>query len=207
MSPQIWWYVARAAGVIAWLLLTASVLWGILLSAKVVDRLRPAWILDLHRWLAGLTVGFVVVHLGALVADTYIHFDLVDLAIPFVADWKPIPVALGVLATWLLVIVELTSLAMKRLPRRTWHRIHLASYLTFFLASLHGTLAGSDATNPLYQVTSILAVVAVVFATLFRIITRRRRPTPGPASWPDSRDEPRPVSPPPAPRPLEPTGC
>ncbi|MDH5237358.1 MAG: ferric reductase-like transmembrane domain-containing protein, partial [Acidimicrobiia bacterium] len=160
MSPQIWWYVARAAGVIAWLLLTASVLWGILLPAKVVDRLRPAWILDLHRWLAGLTVGFVVVHLGALVADTYIHFDLVDLAIPFVADWKPIPVALGVLATWLLVIVELTSLAMKRLPRRTWHRIHLASYLTFFLASLHGTLAGTDAANPLYQVTSILAVVA-----------------------------------------------
>ncbi len=199
MSTQIWWYVARASGIVGWLLLSASVLWGILLPAKLSDRQRPAWILDLHRWLAGLTIGFVGLHLATLVADSYLHFGLADLTVPFASDWKPIPVALGVIAAWLLVIVQVTSLAMKRLPRRVWHRIHLASYATFFLTSLHGTLAGTDATNPLYQVTSLAALAAVIFSTLYRILTRRRprrtaagRPT-APAPTPTPTPERVPV--------------
>ncbi len=190
MSPQIWWYLARASGVVGWLLLTASVLWGILIPAKLTKKQRPAWMLDLHRGLAGLTIGFVAIHLVALVADSYVEFSVVDLVVPFVSDWKPIPVALGVLAAWLLVIVQATSLAMKHLPRRTWHRIHMASYLTFFLTSLHGTFAGTDATNPLYQATSLAALTAVIFATMFRILTRRR-PRPEPASTGSSDQRPR----------------
>ena len=185
MSAQIWWYVARASGIVGWLLLTASVLWGILIPAKLSTRQRPAWMLDLHRWLAGLTIGFVAIHLGALVADSYVDFGLVDLAVPFASAWKPLPVALGVLATWLLVIVQATSMAMRRLPRRIWRRIHLASYAAFFLTSLHGTLAGTDSSALLYQVTSLGALGAVIFSTLFRIITRRTRvvrPAPAEAS-------------------------
>ncbi|NNF55373.1 MAG: hypothetical protein HKN03_13150 [Acidimicrobiales bacterium] len=185
MNPQIWWYVARASGVVGWILLTFSVLWGILIPAKFTKRQRPAWMLDLHRGLAGLTIGFVAIHLVAIMADSYVEFGLTDLVIPFVSDWKPVPVALGVLAMWLLVIVQATSLAMKHLPRRIWHRIHMMSYLTFFLTSLHGTFAGTDATSPLYQATSLAALAAVIFATVFRILIRRRprsQPTPSTAA-------------------------
>lgn len=176
MNSQIWWHLARASGIVGWLLLTASVIWGILTPAKLSKRQRPAWSLDLHRWLAGLTIGFVAIHLVALMADSYVEFSLVDLFVPFASDWKPFPVALGVLATWLLVIIQATSLAMKRLPRSVWRKIHLTSYLTFFLTSLHGTLAGTDATNLIYQGTSIAALTAVIFTTLYRVMTRRRRP-------------------------------
>ncbi|MGB5759736.1 MAG: ferric reductase-like transmembrane domain-containing protein [Acidimicrobiales bacterium] len=178
MNPQIWWYVARASGIVGWLLLTATVIWGILTPAKLSDRQRPAWFLDLHRWLAGLTIGFVAIHLAALIADSYVEFGIVDLLVPFASDWKPFPVAIGVLATWLLITIQATSLATKRLPRTVWRKIHLTSYLTFFLTSLHGTLAGTDATNTVYQATSIAALAAVIFTTLFRIMTRRRRPLP-----------------------------
>ena len=85
---QLWWYVARASGLVAWLLLTASVMWGIFLSTKLLQRLRrPAWLLDLHRWLGGLTVAFVAVHLVALVADSYVSFDLADVLVPFASGW------------------------------------------------------------------------------------------------------------------------
>ena len=174
MSSQIWWFLARASGIVGWLLLSASVIWGILTPAKLSDRQRPAWSLDLHRWLAGLTVGFVAIHIVALMADSYVEFSFVDVFVPFASEWKPIPVALGVLATWLLVIVQATSLAMKRLPRTVWRKIHLTSYVAFFLTSLHGTLAGTDATNLLYQGTSLAALAAVIFTTLYRIMTRRR---------------------------------
>ena len=84
MDSQFWWYVTRASGIVAWLLLTASVIWGVILSTHAFpERRRPAWLLDLHRWLGGLTVSFVAIHLLALVADSYTHFDLADLAIPF----------------------------------------------------------------------------------------------------------------------------
>ena len=119
MNEQVWWYLTRASGIVAWLMLTASVIWGIVLSTKAFpEHRRPAWLLDLHRWLGGLAVSFTAIHLGALVADSYVHFGLADLTVPFSSQWKPGAVALGVVAMWLLVAVEATSLAMKRLPRR-----------------------------------------------------------------------------------------
>ncbi len=173
MSGSIAWYVARASGIVAWLMLTASVLWGIVLSTDLFRRWRrPAWLLDLHRWLGALTVGFVAIHLAGLVADTYVHFGVADLTLPFASAWKTGAVALGVVALWLLAAVEISSLLLRRLSRSTWHGIHLASYGVFWLTSLHAALAGTDAVRPLYQLTSALAVLAVVLATAYRVLTR-----------------------------------
>lgn len=175
MNTQVWWFVTRASGIVAWVLLTATVLWGILLPAKLFPKQRPAWILDLHRWMAGLAIGFTAVHLGSLVADNYLHFGVAELLVPGQSDYKTIAVALGIVAMWLLVIVEVTSLARKRMPRRAWHAVHLLSYATFMLTSLHGVLAGTDAQSPLFLATTIAAVVSVVFATIYRVVTRRDR--------------------------------
>jgi sulfoxide reductase heme-binding subunit YedZ len=173
MNPQIWWYIARASGIIAWLFITASVLWGIMLSTKLFPaHRRPAWLLDLHRGLGALSVLFVATHVAALIADNWIHFDIVDVVVPFASEWKPWQVALGVFAMWGLVIVEVTSIAMKRLPKKVWRGIHFTSYLTFLLTSLHGTFAGTDATNTLYVATTMVATAALVGAVLYRIITR-----------------------------------
>lgn len=174
MNPQFWWYVARASGIIAWLFLTASVLWGIMLSTDLFPKhRRPAWLLDLHRALGGLVVAFVATHVAALIADSYVHFDVVDVLVPFASDWKPWQVAIGVIAMWGIVVVEATSLAMKRLPKRVWRGIHITSYVTFLLTSLHGTFAGTDATNLLYVATSIVTTLALVFALSYRILSRR----------------------------------
>ena len=69
-------------------------------------------------------MSFVAIHLGALVADNYTHFNLSDLAIPYASDWKPGAVALGWIAAWLLAAVELTSLAIKRAAETVWRSIH-----------------------------------------------------------------------------------
>ena len=186
MSGQFWWYVTRASGIVAWLLLTASVLWGIVLSTKAFpEQRRPAWLLDLHRWLGGLTVGFVAIHLVALVADSYATFTLADLAIPFASNWKPGAVALGVIAAWTLIVVEATSLAMKRLPRKAWRAIHLTSYLTFWLATLHAAFAGTDRSQVLYQATAAVSIAVVVWAIIYRLTHRK----PARAARPTSTSE------------------
>jgi methionine sulfoxide reductase heme-binding subunit len=179
VSPQFWWYVTRASGIVAWLMLTASVIWGVILSTKAFpEQRRPAWILDLHRWLGGLAVSFVAIHLIALIADSYAHFTLTDVAVPFASDWKPGAVAFGVIAAWLLVAVELTSLAMRRLPRKLWRAIHLSSYVVFWLTSIHAALAGTDRTQRLYQVTAAASIFAVAWALMYRLANRRTTPPP-----------------------------
>jgi sulfoxide reductase heme-binding subunit YedZ len=193
VNPQIWWYIARASGIIAWLFITASVLWGILLSTKLFPaHRRPAWLLDLHRGLGALSVLFLLTHVGALVADNYVHFDIVDILVPFASEWKTWQVAIGVFAFWGVVIVEFTSLAMKHLPKKLWRGIHFTSYLTFLLTSFHGTFAGTDATNKMYVATTIITTAALVVAVSYRIATRRavRVPTRKPArsAAPDRRD-------------------
>ena len=175
MSEQFWWYLARSSGIVAWLMLTAAVIWGVVLSTKAFpEHRRPAWLLDLHRWLGGLTLAFLAIHLGALVADNYLQFDLADLTIPFASEWEPGAVALGVIALWLLVAIELTSLAKRRLPKQVWRGIHLTSYAVFWLTSIHAALAGTDRTLWLYQVTAVASIAAVAWSLMYRLSNRRQ---------------------------------
>lgn len=176
MSDQSWWYVARATGYVAWALLTVSVITGLLLSARLTKG-RPtlAWILDLHRFLAGASVAFTGLHLIGLVADSYVQFDAADLLVPFVSSWKTGAVALGVIAFHLLVAVEATSLFMRRLPRRVWRAIHLTSYLAFWLTTFHLVTAGTDAGNPFSQLAIAIVIALVVFLTMVRALSGRGR--------------------------------
>ena len=70
LDPAIWWYVTRASAIVAWVLLVLSVLLGILLSTRVLrPRDNPGWLLDLHRWMSGLSVSFVALHMLSLYID------------------------------------------------------------------------------------------------------------------------------------------
>ena len=92
--------------------------------------------------------------------------------VPFASSWRPTAVAVGVVAVWLLVGVEVTALAAKRFSRRWWRDVHIVSYGVFWAASIHGALAGTDASRALYTVTSIAALAAIVFAASYRVLTR-----------------------------------
>ena len=176
MNPQFWWYLARSSGIVAWALLTASMIWGLLFSTRLVEgRPSPKWLLDLHRHLAGLAVAFTALHLVSLVADSYVKFGPADLLIPFVSDWKPVPVALGVFALYLLVAVQATSLALKRLPRKTWRLVHLTSYPLFWITTIHGITVGTDAGHPVYWAANTLAAALIVLLTIYRLLAERTR--------------------------------
>ena len=88
--------MARSGGIVAWLLLTGAVLWGLALSTRVLgNKVVPAWLLDLHRLLGGLSVVFTLVHIGGLVGDSYIHFGWSEVLIPWASTWHPTAVAWG----------------------------------------------------------------------------------------------------------------
>jgi hypothetical protein len=169
VNPEIWWYVARATGLVAWALATVAVLWGLFLHTRALGpKPTKPWLLDLHRHLGALTVGFIALHIGALVADSFVHFSVVDVLVPFASDWKPGPVAWGVVATYAFVAVQLTSVFMRRVPKKVWRRVHLTSYLAFVAATIHGITAGTDLGNPVVQWTLAAGLLLLTFFGVYR---------------------------------------
>ena len=172
---HLWWYVARASGIVSWALLTLSILWGFFLSTRVLKgRPRPAWLLDLHRFLGGLSVIFVGVHLVGLYLDRFIGFTIADLSVPFASAYEPGALAQGIVAMYLLIAVEVTSLAMTRLPRPVWRWIHRASYVLFASATIHSLLAGTDTRTSVALWFAGIGVSEVAFLVIVRVLLRGR---------------------------------
>lgn len=177
----IWWYLSRSSGLVAAVLIVAAFIWGVLLSTQLVKPVKkPAWLLDLHRWLATLAAGFVVLHLVGLYADSYVEFDIVDMLVPFASEWKPGAVAWGVVGLYLLVIIQLSSwqVIRSRLSRRVWHGIHLVSFPLVWVVIMHSGAAGTDVTNRFYLTSVLILVMISVFVVLYRILAgtgRKRR--------------------------------
>ena len=88
MTSQTWWYVARSGGIVAWVLLAASMFWGVALSSRFLGKKpKPNWMLDLHRFLGGLAVVFTAIHVLALIADSYVTITIVNILLPFTGSY------------------------------------------------------------------------------------------------------------------------
>lgn len=169
VATQLWWYTARSSGIIAWILLTLSVLWGLALSTKVLGkRPRPNWLLDLHRYLGGLSVLFTGLHLASLALDGFVGFGVVELLVPMASDYKPGAVAWGVIAMYLLAAVQVSSMARKHLSKQAWRSIHHLSFPLFFMATAHGILAGTDRQSVALRATLIIGTAAIAILTAVR---------------------------------------
>lgn len=176
LTEKLSWYVARSSGLVAWVLVTASVLWGLALSSRLVRRRGvPAWLLALHKYLGTLSLVFVIVHLLALVADNYVYYGWAELFVPMAASWRHGATAWGIAGFYLLVAIQLTSWAMRHMPRKIWHAVHMSSFALFGVGTLHGFQSGADRANRLVQWSALVGGVMVVSLIVFRLLTRSSR--------------------------------
>jgi predicted ferric reductase len=180
VNPNLAWYVARASGLVAWGLLATTVLWGLFYAGRLTGRVPPpAWNLDLHRFLGALSVIFVAVHVIGLMADKYVDFGVAQVLIPFSSSWRPGAVAWGVTAMYLLVAVEATSLAKRKLPRKVWRSVHLLSFVLFVFSTVHAIQSGTDLANTFVRVVGLTLLAAAMVAAILRIVrANRNRPAP-----------------------------
>lgn len=140
------WYAARAGGILAYLVLTASVAVGLLMSGRARLQRWPRFALeDVHRFLGILAGTFIVIHGGALLLDQFVPFSLGQLLVPGTSSYRPLAVALGVVAAELLAALALTNHYRKRLPHRLWRRLHMLNFAVWGFALVHGLTAGTDA--------------------------------------------------------------
>jgi DMSO/TMAO reductase YedYZ heme-binding membrane subunit len=179
VNEKVWWYLARSSGIVAMALLVATVVWGVLLATRVLKpHDRPAWLLDVHRWLGGTALVMTGLHVLGLMLDGYIGFGFADILVPGASSYRTFAVAVGVLSMYVMLAVQVTSYMRRRLSKRTWHRVHLLSYLLVWSAALHAGLAGTDVTSRAYQILAVVLTIVAVIAGVVRVLTptRARRP-------------------------------
>jgi sulfoxide reductase heme-binding subunit YedZ len=144
-AANVTWYVARAGGILAYALLTTSVVLGLLLSERARLSGWPRFALeDVHRFVGLLGGVFIVIHGGALLVDGYLPFCLTDVLVPGTAPYRPVSVAFGVVAAELLAALALTNHYRKKLSYGFWRRAHYLNFAVWALALVHGIAAGTD---------------------------------------------------------------
>ncbi|WGI36045.1 2Fe-2S iron-sulfur cluster-binding protein (plasmid) [Mycolicibacterium aubagnense] len=171
-DPQLWWYVARASGLVAWAAMTGSVLWGVLLATRVLRSIdNPAWLQDLHRWLGGTALIMAGLHMLSLMLDRWTHFSPTEVFVPLAAAYRPWPVALGIIAFYLLAAVYGSSLLRPKMPRRFWKALHYSSYLCVVLVAFHAGWSGSDVGAWGYRLVAFTLLGLTIMAVLVRVLT------------------------------------
>lgn len=170
-GPSAYWYLTRGTGIAALVLLTASVVLGILGSLRFAAAPRwPRFAIDrLHRDVSLLVIVLLVLHIGTSVLDKFAPIRLTDAVIPFLAQYRPLWLGLGALSFDILLALVITSLIRRRLGYQTWRAVHWLAYASWPVAVLHGLGTGSDTKIGWVLAITVACVLAVMAAMLFRI--------------------------------------
>jgi len=164
------WYLSRASGLVAALLIAAAVVSGFLFSGRETGRRRrPAWWLDLHNMLGGLALAFTLVHIAFAFADRDLGLAIAQVFVPGVAAFDRWPIAWGVVATYLVATSVFTSWPKRRFRRRTWRVVHLGSVVGLALALVHTMQIGTDAGTVWVRAGIVLVVAVATYALGVRV--------------------------------------
>jgi hypothetical protein len=169
-EPSWYWYATRGLGLTSLVVLTGTVVLGIVTAVRWSGDDTPAFVsAALHRNLSLAGVVLVVAHVVTTVLDPFAHISVRDVIIPVGAVYRPIWLGLGVVAFEILLAVVITSLLRHRIGTRAWRLIHWAAYASWPLAVMHGLGTGSDARAPWLIGVVVWCVAAVLIALFVRL--------------------------------------
>jgi methionine sulfoxide reductase heme-binding subunit len=196
------WYATRLLGLLAYLVLAASVVYGLLLSTGILDAVAHRTVsFTLHQDLSAIGLGLALVHAAMLTLDRSVPYTVAEVFLPLIGPYRPVWVAMGQLALLVTVVVTASFSVRRRIGQKRWRTLHYVSFLAFLAATAHGLMAGTDTAAPWALWGYLVATALVVFLTAYRIVlaiavrrggpavrtptTRVARevvPTPGPAA-------------------------
>lgn len=170
-GPSVYWYLTRSTGWVALLLLTITMILGVIDVSRWSSASWPRFVLDsLHRNTSLLVLIFLVIHIATAALDSFAPIAVVDAVLPFVGSYRPIWVGLGAVAFDLLLALAITSVMRQRLGHRAWRSIHWLAYVCWPIALLHGLGTGSDVKSAWSLMLTAICVLAVIAAVGVRAL-------------------------------------
>ena len=193
-DPTIW-ILARATGILAYALLTTTVLAGLTARSRPLKKLNAAITVDVHRFMSLLALLATGLHGILLTLDTAEPIPIAALLVPGASPYRPVWVAAGVLAAEVMILVHLSFRFRARIGVKNWRRLHYVTYVAFAGATGHGLLAGTDSARPWALAMYVAATGAIAALTAWRITTPPRKASPkAQGRRPAATGEPLPAS-------------
>jgi methionine sulfoxide reductase heme-binding subunit len=170
VGPSAYWYLTRSTGTTALILLTLSLVLGVVDVGRYTTTRMPRFVVDgMHRSVSLLAVVFLVVHIVTAALDSFASIPLIDAIIPFVGSYRPLWLGLGAASFDLMLAVVITSVVRRRLGYQAWRAVHWLSYASWPLALLHTLGTGSDVKQGWMIAISGGCLAAVLFAVCVRV--------------------------------------
>ena len=170
-STQTTWFITRSAGMIAYLLLWLSTIWGLAISSKIIDRLlQRSFTFDFHQVSSLLALGFLGLHVFILMADQYLPYTFTQILVPFLSPYRPFWVGIGVLAFYISILVTATFYLRQKIGMKTFRLIHYTSLIGYLGATFHGIFAGTDSSLPAAMLMYVATFLVVVFLVAYWLL-------------------------------------
>jgi sulfoxide reductase heme-binding subunit YedZ len=180
LAGHAWWLASRAAGIVAMLLVSASVGLGLANAARLVPPRARRALVVVHEQMALAALGSIAAHALLLLPDRWLRPGLAGIALPFAIGYRPFAVALGIVGGYLAALLGLSFYARRRIGSRLWRRLHVGTLVVYVMALGHTLTAGTDA-----RTTWLLALLAVMAAPVAALLAWRvvgRSTAPGAAA-------------------------
>lgn len=167
---QEFWYLSRAAGFTAYLLLFVSVALGISVGTRLGDRIaKRNTIFDLHRFTTILALAFTLFHVYILLFDGFFNFSVWQLSLPFLSPYRRWQTAVGVFAMYAFALIVISFYVRQFIGYRAWRAIHFVTFAMFASVALHGITAGTDTAEPWAKLIYVATGAATLALILYRI--------------------------------------
>ena len=169
------WFLNRGTGAAVLVLLTATLVLGILTARPTRARWVPGFVTrQLHRNLAVMSTVLVLLHAFSAVLDSYVDIRWWQAFSPVGATYRPLWLGLGSLALDVMLLVALSSALRSRLTPRLWRTVHLSGYLTWPVALAHSYGTGTDAGDAWARWLAFACLATIVLAFTARLAAERR---------------------------------
>ena len=193
---NVTWNIARAGGFTAYILLALAVIVGLALSTQLQSPSHWPRLInsELHNFLTLLSTIFLGIHILAVWVDPFTHFGWKDMLIPLAGHYRPVWMALGIVALYLGLAIGLSTWLRPRIGYKWWRRLHILTLGLFALATIHGLGTGSD-TQTTWALGIYLVSSGLVGLLLYRriVAANKKKHAPKPtAAAPRANAQPQP---------------
>lgn len=173
---QIPWFVARATGIVAFAAMSVSMMIGLSIS----DKSTPKWIsrsllFETHQFLSVLSLVFIGLHAGSLLADSFMKLSALDILVPGVAAYERTWTAVGVAGAWVTLMVTASWWFRAQIGHKTWRKLHFLTFIAYVASLLHGLGAGTDTDIPVVFWGYVFSAATVAGLLVYRIADSRQR--------------------------------
>lgn len=176
-SGHLWWLASRSSGIVAMLLLTYTMLVGLMMGGKLVQRLagRPGKgalaikrLLETHEYASLAALIAIGVHGATLLGDAYMHPSVSQIAVPFNSDYRNFYTGIGIIAGYLSAALGLSFYVRKHIGVARWKKLHRYTVVAYVLALGHTLGAGTDAASEWFQVPLLASAALVALTFIWR---------------------------------------